>query len=1065
MMLARTSLKTRVLTPLAAALLLLFGAYATAFYWEERKHIAEEFQRDLRTFQRTHHSVLKREADKLGAVLDAIVTRPDLQAALAAGDRRALLELSAPLFRQLHDRYGISHFYFSDANRVNLLRVHQPPRHGDRIDRHTTLTAEATGQPAWGAELGPLGTFTLRHVFPWRAEGRLIGYVELGEEIDAILQELPRRLRMDYVITLDKRRLDRQRWEEGMRVLNRSVDWDRLPMNVVAAESLSGVPTGLLAAPVKGDFEATVGGKRHRAVFLPLTDAAGGQVGQILLLRDMSERLAHMHAAIYKMAAVSLAIGLALLAFFAFILNRIEGRLEASRRRLAEEAEARQAMQAQHIAELQEQYRRVEQTNREWSTAFDAVQDPMFMHDRDLRLLRANRAYLERAGLPAAVLGRPYWEVFPKLPGPMASCLRAMETQTEEAEELALEGGEVFLCRNYPIRDGEGAHLYSLHIMHDITERKRYERELERQANYDGLTGLANRNLLTDRIQQAAAHSQRSRRQAAVLLMDLDRFKMINDSLGHNAGDSLLRAVAQRLAERVRQGDTVARLGGDEFVIVMEGLAREDDAVVSATKILEALRPPFTLAGREVFVTVSLGIALCPRNGEQPEPLLKNADAAMYQAKRLGGNGFKFFTEEMNTWAVQHLELETALRHALERGELELHYQPKVDLASGRISGAEALIRWRHPGMGLVSPGDFIPLAEETGLIVPIGEWVIETACAQIRAWQDAGLPPIGVAVNLSARQFREPNLPEVIAQALRLNDLPPRFLELELTESMLMHDPEQAAATLHRLKALGLRLALDDFGTGYSSLGYLKRFPIDSLKIDRSFVRDITSDPDDAAIARSVISLAHSMGLGVVAEGVETEGQLHYLRRHSCDELQGYYFSRPLPADDLARLLQEGKTLEREAEGGRTLLILDDEAYVLEALKRLLAPEGYRILTAQSPAEGFELLAAHDIRVVVCDQRMPGMDGTEFLGRVRKLHPETVRILLSGHTDLAALTDAVNRGAIYKFISKPWNDETLRETVRAAFRDTSPRSAGPAGHPPQAIHPQSLQAQGAASE
>jgi|APLak6261680187_1056133.scaffolds.fasta_scaffold00947_1 diguanylate cyclase (GGDEF)-like protein/PAS domain S-box-containing protein len=461
-----------------------------------------------------------------------------------------------------------------------------------------------------------------------------------------------------------------------------------------------------------------------------------------------------------------------------------------------------------------------------------------------------------------------------------------------------------------PVSDESGEATHFISIINDVTERVNYETQLEHQANYDALTGLANRNLLADRMAQTITYAHRAHRLVAVILLDLDRFKVVNDSLGHATGDELLKVVAERLNVCVRPGDTVARLGGDEFVVVMADVAHEDDVAPLVRNLLGLLAHDITVAGHDVVATASVGVALYPRDGEEAESLLKNADVAMYRAKDLGRNSFQFYTPEMNVRTLQRLELETALRHALERNELVLFYQPKVELQRGQMVGAEALIRWRHPRLGMVSPADFIPLAEETGLIVPIGKWVIETACNQIKAWQNEGLPDISVAVNLSACQFEQEDLPRVVAQALHLSKVQAHCLELELTESAVMQNPERTVATLRELKSIGVRLSLDDFGTGYSSLNYLKRFPIDTLKIDQSFVRDITIDADGAAIAVAVVSLAHSLRLSVVAEGVETEAQLNYLRRHSCDEMQGYYFSRPLPADEFAALLRERRSL-----------------------------------------------------------------------------------------------------------------------------------------------------------
>jgi len=586
---------------------------------------------------------------------------------------------------------------------------------------------------------------------------------------------------------------------------------------------------------------------------------------------------------------------------------------------------------------------------------------------------------------------------------------------------------------------GEGSQVrHFVSIINDITERKSYESQLEYQSGHDALTGLANRNLLADRLEQAIARAKRTKSMVAVLLLDLDRFKLINDGLGHDTGDALLKVIAQRLVASVRSTDTVARLGGDEFVVVMTELDSEHDAAPTARKLLKQVSQPMTVADREIVATASLGIVLYPKDAEHASALLRNADVAMYRAKELGRNSMQFYTPALNAATLARLELDTALRRALERNEFALYYQPKVELQRGQVIGAEALIRWQHPLLGMVSPGDFIPLAEETGLIGPIGEWVIDHAVAQLKAWQSDGLPNICLAVNLSARQFQQENLPKIVAQALRLHDVDAQYLELEVTESAVMQDPEKTVATLRELKQIGVRLALDDFGTGYSSLNYLKRFPIDTLKIDQSFVRDITTDPDDAAIALTVISLAHSLKRRVVAEGVETEAQLNILRRNRCDEMQGFYFSRPLAADAFTGLLREGRSLSlgahAETDQSRTLLLVDDEPHILSALTRLLRRDGYRILTATSAAEGLELLALNDVQVIVSDQRMPEMSGTEFLGRVKEMHPNTIRIVLSGYTELRSITDAINHGAIYKFLTKPWDDELLRENIREAF-------------------------------
>jgi diguanylate cyclase len=435
---------------------------------------------------------------------------------------------------------------------------------------------------------------------------------------------------------------------------------------------------------------------------------------------------------------------------------------------------------------------------------------------------------------------------------------------------------------------------------------KQVNDELQRQALQDPLTKLPNRLLLEDRIGQALAHAQRSEQGCAVLFVDLDRFKQINDSLGHCVGDELLRAVAARLLAQARAEDTVSRLGGDEFVVLLPGIGEVDEALKVAARILDEMRQPFRVHEHELFITPSVGISIFPLHGRSAQELITRADAAMYSAKEAGRNTVHVFSTRMKTFFPERLMLENDLRRAVERRELLLHYQPKLEVESGALVGMEALVRWQRAGRGLIPPQEFIPLAEETGLIIPIGRWVIGEACRQNKAWQQAGLPALRVAVNLSAAQFRDRHLLDSIAAALAAAGLAPRYLEIELTESVVMHNPSDAIQTLERLSAIGVQVSIDDFGTGYSSLSYLKRFPIHKLKIDRSFIRDISTDPDDAAIVRATIAMAHNLRLTVVAEGVETDEQLAYLQALGCDEYQGFQMSRPMPSGEFEIWLRE---------------------------------------------------------------------------------------------------------------------------------------------------------------
>jgi len=595
----------------------------------------------------------------------------------------------------------------------------------------------------------------------------------------------------------------------------------------------------------------------------------------------------------------------------------------------------------------------------------------------------------------------------------------------------------VLSCHAVVQKPESAPELYRLDI--DISELKINEGQLEFLATHDELTGLANRALFHLRLEQSLHYAHRSGRIVAVLLLDLDRFKVINDSLGHCFGDMLLCAVARRLDRRLRETDTVARLGGDEFVLLLSDVAELDDVGVLATKILRDLAEPYRIEGRDVVLTASLGISLYPRDSDNGATLIRNADIAMYRAKQEGGGTFSFFSPEMNQRAIETMEIENALRQALERGEFFLCYQPKVDLESGRITGCEALIRWRHPERGMVAPADFIPLAEETGLIVPIGAWVLREACRQARAWQQDGLPMVSVAVNLSARQFRRADLPQLVRDVLDETGLEPHLLELEMTESMVMSEHSRVVSVMEELTRIGVRLSLDDFGTGYSSFAHLSRFPINNLKIDRSFVSEIVTDPNSATIATSIIAMAHRMRLRAIAEGVENEAQLSYLRKHGCHEIQGFLVSSPLPAEEYGDLLRRNVrfavALNVAHDRTRTLLIVHDEPHTLNALQRTLGDDGYRILTATGVYEGLELLAKENVQVVLSDQGMPHMSGIEFLSRVKVLHPETIHVILSGYADQEVVKHSIRQGELHSFLLKPWNEELLREEINDSFR------------------------------
>lgn len=603
------------------------------------------------------------------------------------------------------------------------------------------------------------------------------------------------------------------------------------------------------------------------------------------------------------------------------------------------------------------------------------------------------------------------------------------------------KSGEVFpqLLTISTVYDDQHKPVRYVGVFADISQLKKNQAQLEFMAHHDHLTRLPNRTMVEIRLSQEIEQANRHNRLACVLFIDLDRFKLINDSFGHMVGDELLCAVAQRLNARLRKGDTLGRLGGDEFIMFASHLHDMQDAAVIARDFIAALSAPFMLSsGSEVFVGGSIGISLFPQDGKTVSELMKNADAAMYLAKESGRNQFSFYSKELNAGASSRLAMENDLRRAVVQNELILHYQPKVDLHTGKVCGAEALARWQLADGSMVSPADFIPIAEKSNLILNLGNWVIEQACLQMRTWQDLGLQDIHIAINISARQFRSGNLDSLLAQALKKYQIDAQYLELELTESMLMQDPEIAVATMHKLKQIGVKISLDDFGTGYSSLTYLSRFPIDTLKIDQSFVRNITTEPDAAEIAMAIIGLAHRMDLRVIAEGVETEAQLAYLRKNDCDEIQGYYFSKPLAPQAFSDLLRSGKSLPRTVEETSlhcTLLIVNNDPDRLNVMQHSLHARNYRIITANDAHAGLELLALNQAQVVLVSQHLPDMNVAEFLRKVEEIHPRTVRILLSkNHDGLAALSQAINAGIAHKFLTEPVSEEHLCKHITEAF-------------------------------
>lgn len=640
------------------------------------------------------------------------------------------------------------------------------------------------------------------------------------------------------------------------------------------------------------------------------------------------------------------------------------------------------------------------------------------------------------------VLGRPFRDLFRRADNaPVefnASPAGTMPVQ-QSGEWVARDGSVrsvIWSSTMLPRADGSVQYVVTAGM--DVTELRRAEESLRYLSNFDRETGLPNDVLLRDRVRQMQARVIDGKPLLGYMLLRLTRLQVIRASVGVEAEQALLRQAAGRLGELQDADLTVARTGERTFTLAALR-ANEAEMATLARLVLERMDEAFVHDGEDVHLDPCIGIALFPNDADDYDGLTQDAEAALQRALASKDERYAFYRPELNDGVYERYRFENALRRALERDELIVYYQPQASLATGQLIGFEALLRWQHPELGLIPPGRFIGLAEETGMVLPIGERVLRLACEQSMAWQREGLRAVPVSVNLSARQFSE-RIVDTVAKTLAATGLEPKLLELELTESASMEDPQKTVDILCKLKEMGVRLAIDDFGTGYSNLNYLKRFPVDRLKLDQSFVRDLTSDPDDLAIARAVIAMGHGLRLDVIAEGVETEGQLALLAQHGCDEVQGYLFGRPAAPEDCGRMLREEKSLALDKlqpqPYHRTLLYVDDEVNLLTAIRRAMRQSGYRVLVASNAREAFEILATTEVGVIVCDQRMRGMSGTEFLARVKQMYPLAVRMVLSGYTDLQSVTEAVNRGAIFKFLTKPWIDTELDEAVREAFAE-----------------------------
>ncbi len=571
------------------------------------------------------------------------------------------------------------------------------------------------------------------------------------------------------------------------------------------------------------------------------------------------------------------------------------------------------------------------------------------------------------------------------------------------------------------------------------TENVQIQRQLAVLKTHDRLTGLPNRNHLEEYLPSVLAESRHNRLTLAALYIDIDDFKSINGSFGHAIGDRILVQIAHRLQDIVANNGRIFRISGDEFVAIMPNLARSDDAILMAHNLIAAVASPCEVDGSAIHLTCSIGIRIAQGTIDNPMRLIEQADMATHKAKRNGRNNYEIYSEELDSRVAQHLRLRNELQAALLDHHLALAYLPNIERRTGRTCGFEALLRWNHPSRGVLPASEFMAVAEKTGQIIQIGQWALETACSDCARLLADGFRDARVSVNISPLQFQREDFVDSIRSALRMSNLPGENLELDVTETTLLEAIDVTRRNIEKLKTLGVNVSIDDFGTGYSSLSYLRHFEVSRIKIDEMFIRNVISDVKDSAIVKSIIGLAHHLDLAVLAEGVETESQYEFLKKCGCDQFQGFHFASPMLIDDLEKYLINERTVKPRQEptdqgAVETILLVDDEPNILRALSRVLRKDGYRILLAESADEAFKLLALNDVQLIISDQRMPKITGTEFLSRVKTIYPHTIRIVLSGYTDLKSVTDAVNQGSIYRFLTKPWDDEALREEIRRAF-------------------------------
>ncbi|WP_295456184.1 EAL domain-containing protein [uncultured Thiodictyon sp.] len=888
----------RLLPPLAAMVVLLTAGAAVLLVELHQGQLAANLQHLASLVSDDLRVSLAEQVSGLTMAIQPIAADPRVRAALRAADSERLLTDWGPLYDTLHRDHNLTHFYFFDSHRVCLLRVHKPQKRGDLIDRFTAREAERSGHITSGLELGPLGTFTLRVVAPVFDNGTLLGYVELGKEIEDVLDSLYRHSGNQVAVILGKQFLDRQTWEEGMRWLGREADWGRLSHSAVIYASQGRLPDAvatladqeLSGVDRRADMtrELVLDGKPWRVSVIPLRDAAGRSVGDLLVMRDISTEQQALTRLLTLGGVGTAVLLILLLGFILILLRRTDTGIRAQQEAMRQERERLAGILRGTRAGTWEWNVQTGEliVNARWAQIVGYRLDELAPLSIDTWL---NLAHPDDRRVSAVLLERHF--------------RGELDYYECESRMKHKDGRWVWIQDRGRVAtwtpDGKPALMQGTH--QDITTLKEHQHQLEHIAHYDGLTTLPNRVLLIDRLHQAMLQSERRGQPLAVAYLDLDGFKSINDQYGHAAGDQLLIAVAAHMKQTLREGDTLARLGGDEFVAVLTDFADSDAWVPLVIRLLAAAGEPVKVGVLTHQVSASVGLTLYPQaDPVDADQLLRQADQAMYQAKLAGKNGYHIFDAEQDRSVRGHHESLEHIRRALAEREFVLYYQPKVNLRTGTVIGAEALIRWQHPQRGLLAPRVFLPVIEDHPLAVEVGDWVIEAALTQMQRWRRDGLA-LPVSVNISARQLQQTDfVARLRAQLTAHPEIPPGCFELEVLETSALADLSHVAQVITDCRAIGVTCALDDFGTGYSSLTYLKRLPVTVLKIDQSFVRDMLDDSEDLAIVESVLGLATAFRRHVIAEGVASVAHGELLLQLGCELAQGYGIAPPMPAHEL---------------------------------------------------------------------------------------------------------------------------------------------------------------------